>query len=119
MAKDTKGHGSEKRGAAVQNYADVMKRNPGYGNLRAKGEALAAVHPDDKSAALALANAHPKSDPVPVHDAMSKQYFPNMSPADKQASRDRNSADTRDEYNRDLSLRSRNGQVGSGMKFRG
>jgi hypothetical protein len=24
-----------------------------------------------------------------------------------------------DEYNRDLKLRSRNGQVGSGMKFRG
>lgn len=118
MAKDTKGHGSEKRGAAVQNYADVMKRNPGYGNLRAKGEALAAVHPDDKAAALALANG-PKSDAVPVHDAMSKQYFPKMSDSDKQASRDRNSAASRDEYNRDLSLRSRNGQVGSGMKYRG
>lgn len=70
MAKDAKGHGSDARGGAVRNYADVMKRNPGYGNLRAKGDAFNAVHPDDRQAALALANGHPKADAAPVHGGM-------------------------------------------------
>src|ERR1035437_7191211 len=54
-------------------------------------------------AAATLASG-PKSAPVATHSAMSPV--------------DRNSAEYHS-YNRDLALRSRNGQVGSGMKFRG
>jgi len=52
-----------------------------------------------------------KSATVPVHDSMSTDAFGRPRSAENRAEYD--------EYNRDLALRARNGQVGSGMKFRG
>lgn len=98
-------------------------------------------------AAKELGGGHPKSGPIPVHDALhslnniDKQQFGDVGksslkerdegvgPNDTRAgSRDYDtfgrprSAESKasyDEYNADLRLRSRNGQVGSGMRYRG
>lgn len=71
--KDAQGHGSNTRGGAVKNYAAVMARNPGYNNLRAKLDAFNRVHLDDRQAAMALANGHPKADKVAAHGAFKVQ----------------------------------------------
>lgn len=68
----------------------------------------------DNAAAGALGQGHPKSDTVAPHSAMSSRD----TDAFGRPRSDESKAEY-DEYSRDLSLRSRNGQVGSGMKFRG
>jgi hypothetical protein len=80
---------------ADRDYAMAHAINDGVDAGFKSARALAGI---DGAAARALASG-PKSAPAPVHDSM------------------RSSEE--DEYNRDLRLRIRNGQVGSGMKFRG
>ena len=93
MAKDSGGHGSEARGEKVAMGQAVDERH------------FPTRSPADLAAAAkTLGQAHPKSAQVATHPAMSGP--------------DRNSSEYHS-YNRDLVLRSRNGQVGSGMKFRG
>ena len=97
-------------------YADQVNDASSVLGWRARGGVN--LSPDGLAAAT-LAGDHPKSAPVPTHPAM-----------DKVASLQRTLSRTGDEtlqknlrseinYNRDLALRARNGQVGSGMKFRG
>lgn len=95
--KDARGHGSNPHGAALQslNRLDRNMFGATAGSRVLKSEA------QDNKAAQALAGNHPKSMPAPVHDAHGGAY-----------------AYERDEYNRDLSLRLRDGQVGSGMRHR-
>lgn len=99
----------------INKYADqVNDASTVLGYRRAGGTSDA---PSDQ-----LHSGTSKSDPAPVHDSMigvgpnsplagSRDYDPFGRPRADKASYD--------EGTRDLQLRSRNGQIGSGMKFRG
>jgi len=77
MAKDAKGHGSEKRGGGSgKNYLDPF--DPRYADSAAR---YAASHSEPQvqanlanvNARGALAQGHPKSAPVDVHPSMEQQ----------------------------------------------
>lgn len=99
--KDALGHGSNGRAGASPSLAG--RTNPkiraAMAAAKVRDEADEA-HREHVDAAQALASG-PKSAAVPVHDGAAGR------------------SDEYDEYNRDLRLRLLNGQVGSGMKFRG
>lgn len=162
MAKDAKGHGSEKRGggghvADMHAAIDAHERASANGAVdQAERGELGSMHSANQDAAAAntLGGGHPKASAVPVHGGMSNPspfggnglwvktgkgtppagvttHAPSSvktggrlvqsgqhPPAWASGNVDRTS-DGYHEYNRDLKLRSRNGQVGSGMKFRG
>lgn len=89
--------------SALQRYADQDARSRPVG---------------DKAAASALGT----SGAAPVHDSMAGvgPNDPRVGSRDYDAfGRPRTDKSGYDEYSRDLALRGRNGQIGSGMKFRG
>lgn len=100
----------------VNKYADQVADAATVLGYRARGGKSDA--PADQ-----LHSGTSKSNPAPVHDSMgvgpndpragSRDYDPFGRP------RSAGSKEEYDSYNRDLALRSRNGQVGSGMRFRG
>lgn len=103
--RNAQGMGDER---GVNKYADQVNDAATVLGYRARGGKSDA--PGDQLA------SGPKSAPAPVHDSMSG------SSRDTDAFGRPRSEDSKreyDEYSRDLSLRSRNGQVGSGMKYRG
>lgn len=86
--------------------------------------ALARYSAQDGAAAKSLASGSSKSDPVPVHNGMSDIHpnDPRVGSRDYDAMghpRDALAKSDYDEASRDMALRGRNGQIGSGMKFRG
>lgn len=137
MAKDAKGHGSSGNGggfqSAARNFADrtrvmaaqkqrAAEFNAHLNDQNYAGMGPAPAHWGDAAAANELSSGTPKSAPAPVHDAMvgvgpnsplagSRDYDPFGRPRADKSSYDEATADMR--------LRGRNGQIGSGMKFRG
>jgi hypothetical protein len=109
MPKDAKGHGSNPTGQSLAAISARRKVEFGqHGGFRAPIK-TDAVHRE-----------HPKAAPVKTHDAMG-----GVGPNDPRAgSRDfdafgrpRADKSSYDEYSRDLSLRSRNGGIGSGGRY--
>lgn len=114
MAKDRFGHGSNGRGvSAVQARNDRMFAM--FDRARAQGHTGLYSGPD-KAAADTLAQGGAKSATPEIHGGMK---LSDMNDEQKRAVAARDLKHETDDYNRDLSLRMRNGQVGSGMKFRG
>jgi len=88
MAKDAKGHGSEKRGTSM---ADDRRANPNDPVAKSFGIAakfganssqlsdhlkeMARVQLNDMQAAKSIAEGNPKSDAPPVHPAMGRSEF--------------------------------------------
>lgn len=68
--KDAKGHGSEPRGGSLA--GNVLEGKPGYDHAVKQAAQVigGAAGPPAELVALALANGHPKSAPVPVHPAL-------------------------------------------------
>jgi hypothetical protein len=133
MAKDSKGHGSNGRGGADARLAQREQAmfsagKPGlmvrpdkaaeYAANKAASKAetgeLGSMHSSNQDAAAARTLAepgHPKSAPVPVHGGATGRSDLGSMHSSNETSEGR-------AYNRDLALRVRNGQVGSGMKLR-
>ena len=119
--KDAKGHGSSGKGGASGKgwfTADVAK---GFAKrIGANGDQPVSSNAE---AAQALMSGL-KSTMVPTHDAMTGvgPNDPRVGSRDYDAFGRPRSADSKSEYDegsRDMALRSRNGQIGSGVKFRG
>jgi hypothetical protein len=142
MAKDAKGHGSEKRGASGSTHNAVQldgRAMPSKSEQLARQNAFAAAvarSDADKAAASKLAEggAPGKNTPVPVHPGAAGRaarvareagavqvhdYTGRAGSINAPGAAGRQFSEEGNEYNRDLALRLRNGQVGSGMKFRG
>ena len=78
MAKDAKGHGSDKRAAWMGKYEDALVA--AHPETRGKVDWNAATFhfnsgksPEDAAAATTLSSGGPKSEPAPVHDSMAVQ----------------------------------------------
>lgn len=84
MAKDAKGHGSEKRGGSTFDRLNAARKADGYAPMSEKQrgvhdfldymdgsgpmpDAMKAAGISDNQAADTLGQGHPKSQPVPVH----------------------------------------------------
>lgn len=100
--KDALGHGSDAKGGAPKTEKE---KNAEF------SQQLRGWFAGDKQAAQALASKYGnKSVSVEIHRAQTPEMKPKTVPM---------IPGTQSEYNRDLALRIKNGQVGSGMKFRG
>lgn len=100
-------------------YADQVNDAASVLGYRARGGL--SDHPADVASRAAVSGSD-KSAKVPTHDSMSGvgPNSPLVGSRDYDAfGRPRADKSGYDEYSRDLALRSRNGQVGSGMKYRG
>jgi hypothetical protein len=110
IAKDASEAGRNAQGMGdergVNKYADQVNDASSVLGYRSR----TGAGPDNADAAAALGQGHPKSEGVGAHSAMagSRDYDAFGRP------RDSLSKGEYDEYSRDLSLRSRNGGIGSG-----
>ena len=103
----------------VNKYADQVNDASSVLGYRARGGL--SDHPADVASRAAVSGSD-KSAKVPTHDSMSGvgPNSPLVGSRDYDAfGRPRADKSGYDEYSHDLALRSRNGQVGSGMKYRG
>lgn len=118
--KDAKGHGSNTHGGGSAVVVRTGNSARGIMPSRPYRQGQPPVTSNAEAAQALMSGL--KSTQAPVHDSMV-----GVGPNDPRAgSRDydafgrpRADKSSYDEYSRDLSLRSRNGQVGSGMRFRG
>ena len=127
MAKDAKGHGSDARGVSDAAKLQVVKNTDKPGTTHAlmqNGQVIARLHTEGspawrgengESTVHAIAAAHG----IPTSHLGVGGRVDQMSDAERRLNAQRDSEYERDEANRDFSLRARNGQIGSGMKFRG
>lgn len=100
-----------KDASGVNKYADQVNDAATVLGYRTR----TGTGPDNADAARAMAQGHPKSAGVDPHSAMasSRDYDSFGRPRDDLAKSEY------DEASRDMALRGRNGQIGSGMKYRG
>jgi hypothetical protein len=115
--KDSKGHGSNGRGAGLQG-ADYHQHKIAVDTVRnpLKGQFLGGPSADEAKATLRGKFGYSDAD---IAKLSSTELARGGAPGKGAVSVHPAHSDEYHEYNRDLALRARNGQVGSGMKFRG